>query len=191
MLSIGLVCLTLFFACWLLLSLPQTTLWDQSVSAFAYRQRRPWLNTIMLFFTELGKPLGICLVFAPQLFLPAVRLQLALPGGISITISWWLAYVLKRLIKRPRPLGQRLVEESDHSFPSFHATSSAAMYLSFAIGGSQLWPQLGWFWYSFPILIFLLIGISRIYLGVHYLSDILGGWFLGAAAAFLTAFFLQ
>lgn len=191
MLIAGFIYLGLFMVCWLLLRSPSTTVFDKLVSEFAYSHRRPWLTKVMLFFTELGKPLGVILVFLPQFFFPENRLQMALPAGLSAAVSWWLAFILKRVIKRPRPMGQRLVEESDHSFPSFHATSSAAIYVSFALGGFSIWPQLWLLWCTIPVLLFLLIGASRVYLGVHYLSDIIGGWLFGAAAAFFTAFLLR
>ena len=97
-----------------------------------------------------------------------------------------LSHVLKEAFDRPRPdIVPHLVEVSSKSFPSGHASSGAAIYLTIAaLIAAQLKESRS------RVLVFsaagaavFAIGASRIYLGVHYPTDIIGGWSLGAAWA--------
>ena len=97
----------------------------------------------------------------------------------SIWISSFIAIASKLIIARPRPELAVYMEKS-YSFPSFHATISVALY------GFIIWLFLSKFkkWKTRINLIFIwiiiafLIGFSRLYLNVHYLSDVISGWFL-------------
>ncbi len=119
--------------------------------------------------------------FRERCFLGLVGLSLVV-GDMGVTDG------LKHLVDRPRPFsvlsGVREVDEgkiswSDpsqgprgRSFPSGHAANNAALaYLATAFYG----PRMAWVW-----LWALLVGYSRIYLGVHYPSDVLAGWCVGA-----------
>lgn len=102
-------------------------------------------------------------------------------GIIIITnavITSILNRILKNIIQRPRPNGFRLIEESGYSFPSAHAMTSFAFYglLIFIIYKvvKTLWLQR----LSTIILSLLIIsvGMSRVFLGVHYTSDVLAGY---------------
>jgi undecaprenyl-diphosphatase len=94
----------------------------------------------------------------------------------------------KRIVDRPRP-GPDLVEHLDrwagesHSFPSGHSMGSMAIYLTLAILLSRWAPnrRCAVFTIAAGCLLALLIGFSRVYLGVHYPSDVLAGWIGGAA----------
>jgi undecaprenyl-diphosphatase len=94
-----------------------------------------------------------------------------------------LSHGLKALFDRPRP------DEVDHlvlvtspSFPSGHALLSAAVYLSLAAMLGREIPRLALRRYlmALAVLLTLLIGASRVYLGVHWPSDVLGGWVIGS-----------
>jgi len=71
------------------------------------------------------------------------------------------------------------------SFPSGHAELSATAYLTIAALLAQSQPsfKIGLYFIALAALLTILIGISRIYLGVHYPTDVLGGWCIGAAWA--------
>ena len=94
-----------------------------------------------------------------------------------------LNHGLKAAFARARPdLVDHLVEVVSPSFPSGHALMSAAVYLTLAglLGrrGVDAPVRRSLFWLAVALV--LLIGISRVYLGVHWPSDVLGGWVLGA-----------
>lgn len=97
--------------------------------------------------------------------------------------------LLKALFARPRPdAAQRLLEVSGHSFPSGHAMASTAIYglLICAVWHTGWPPRRKGLVTALLSLLILLIGFSRVYLRVHYPSDVLGG--IGAGLAWLALF---
>lgn len=90
---------------------------------------------------------------------------------------------LKLLFERPRPaLVEHLVGVSTPSFPSGHALLSAAIYLTLGALLAREFPQprLRRYFLAVAVTLTLLIGMSRVYLGVHWPSDVLAGWCIGA-----------
>ena len=94
-----------------------------------------------------------------------------------------LNLMLKYILRRPRPLGPHLVAASGFSFPSGHAMGSLAFYGLFMYLIYLYVPnrKLRWAGVLFMAIIIGCIGMSRIYLGVHYTSDVLGGYFISLA----------
>ncbi|NLR99247.1 phosphatase PAP2 family protein [Rhizobium sp. P38BS-XIX] len=104
----------------------------------------------------------------------------------SVLGGWALSTVLKLGVARARPdIVPHLVEVNDLSFPSGHAMVSAVTYLTLAalISGTRPYRSTRIFIIAAGILLTLMIGMSRVYLGVHYPSDVLGGWCAGASWA--------
>ena len=124
----GIICLLVFVVLLIALSLSDLQRFDELVTLKVIALRRPFITKIMLFFTKLGRATGVIIIIGALALVPPFRSAILKPAGLSLALSWGLAYLLKRLIKRPRPVGQRLVEEVDASFPSFHATCSSALY---------------------------------------------------------------
>ena len=91
-----------------------------------------------------------------------------------------LNQLLKRLLQRPRPTEFRIIEETGYSFPSGHSMVSMAFYgyLIYLIYRFVKNKYLKWISIVLLSLLICLIGISRIYLGVHYTSDVLGGFLI-------------
>lgn len=104
--------------------------------------------------------------------------------GISIfanlTIITVLNQILKRILQRPRPTKFRIIEESGYSFPSGHSMVSMAfygylIYLSYKYINNK---YIKWGLNFILGLLIVSIGISRIYLGAHYTSDVIGGFLI-------------
>ena len=110
-----------------------------------------------------------------------VLVALSVIGGTIISTG------LKALFDRPRPQLFETVHVFTASFPSGHATVSAVVYLT--IGAllaerAATWPARA-LYIGGAVLLTVLIGLSRIYFGVHYPTDVLAGWSVGAAWALL------
>jgi undecaprenyl-diphosphatase len=111
-----------------------------------------------------------------------VMLLVATLGGAAVSEG------LKLGFNRPRPdLVAHVVETTSMSFPSGHAMLSAVTYLTLGALLARTQEKQRWRGYILgaAILVTLLIGVSRIYLGVHWPTDVLAGWRLGAAWAML------
>lgn len=88
--------------------------------------------------------------------------------------------LLKNIFSRERPDFYRLIEISGYSFPSGHTTSATTMYLTLAIILISIKKELNkYFVFSIAVLGIVIIGSSRIYLGVHYPTDVMAGICLG------------
>lgn len=180
MLIVGIICLLVFVMLLIALSLSGLQRFDELVTLKVIALRRPFITKIMLFFTKLGRATGVIIIIGALALVPPFRSAILKPAGLSLALSWGLAYIIKRLKKRPRPVGQRLVEEVDASFPSFHETCSSALYCCIALGGGEVYLQFLPFLVIICLVIAGMIGFSRVYLGIHYLSDVVGGWLFGA-----------
>jgi undecaprenyl-diphosphatase len=116
---------------------------------------------------------------------------------VSVSGGALLSTILKLVVARPRPdLVPHLVEVSSASFPSGHAMLSAVVYLTLGALLSRVEgpPRVKIYVLSVAIALTLSIGLSRVYLGVHWPTDVLAGWCAGAAWAVLcwrVALFLQ
>jgi len=143
-----------------------------------------WLKQAMVDVTALGGETVLTLAAALTIgFLAASRhlLAAALVFGGTVTGSIAVAFA-KNLVGRERPaLVDHLVEVSSASFPSGHAANSAIIYLTIALVSIQVIPHRAarWFLFGATALLVAAIGISRVYLGVHWPSDVLAGWSFG------------
>lgn len=90
---------------------------------------------------------------------------------------------IKHIVRRPRPNVLRLVEESGYSFPSGHSMISIAFYglVIYFVYKNVNNKYLKWTLITLLSLLILTIGFSRIYVGVHYFTDVAGGLLLGLA----------
>ncbi len=98
----------------------------------------------------------------------------------NLVIVTILNVLLKNILQRPRPTEFRLIDESGYSFPSGHSMVSMAFYgfLIYLIYKNVKNKKIKWTLIIILSILICFIGISRIYLGVHYTSDVLGGFLI-------------
>ena len=106
--------------------------------------------------------------------------KIGLSIALNLFITTSLNLILKNILQRPRPTEYRLIEETGYSFPSGHSMVSMAFYgfFMYLIYKYVKSTKLKWISIILLALLILTIGVSRIYLGVHYTSDVLGGFLI-------------
>lgn len=140
------------------------------------------LTAIFKIITNFG---GVyCLIIIAILcaiFIKNKKIAFAIP--INLTLITMLNLLLKNIVERPRPIGYRLIDETGYSFPSGHSMISSAFYglIIYFIWKNVKNIKLKYISCILLALLILFIGISRIYLGVHYASDVLGGFTISIA----------
>jgi undecaprenyl-diphosphatase len=141
---------------------------------------------VALAVSALGNAWGVSVVLA--LAMLALRRRNAAIVALGVPVVAFLSdALLKLLVHRPRPPGALIPEPQSFSFPSGHATVAAATYLTIGLlladrlSGKMAKASC----VGVCAVIAIAIGASRVYLGVHYLSDVLGGLVLGTAWAFV------
>ncbi len=160
--------------------LTQTT--DQWVSLHIQAWWSPAVTQAMLWVTDLGRPLvlGGIAVAVGIILLVRKRWFAAIPALMGVAGGAFLVLPIKELVHRPRP-ETGLLTVSGYSFPSDHATVAALFFgflLCLFIPGRKP-GALKWLLIAFSIAGIVLISFTRLYLDVHWLSDILGGWLFG------------
>lgn len=129
--------------------------------------------------TQLGGAIFLIL-FAIILTLIIKNKKVGIYIWINLGISTLLNQGLKYIVQRPRPTEFRIIDETGYSFPSGHSMASAAFYgfLIYLIYKNIKNKYIKWgLIFTLSVLI-ILIGMSRIYLGVHYTSDVIAGFLI-------------
>ena len=149
-----------------------------------------WLEGAMRDITSLGSSsVLVLIVTAVIVYLLLIRKAgTALFILVAVAGGQLLSTLLKAGIDRPRPeLVSHLVNETSLSFPSGHALLSAVTYLTLGSLAARFLPgrTTKIFVLCLAVLTTLLVGVSRVYLGVHWPSDVLAGWCAGFAWAML------
>lgn len=161
---------------------------DRSIYEALYAGHRPALVVVARFFTALGEPTVLIVAgfLIAGLLWREGRGRFALSLLLVILIGRGLSEVQKYSIARARPnLEPHLVVVKTSSFPSGHATSSMIFYLTVALAlaaGTRWQRPLA----AAAVFLSLLIGLSRVMLGVHWPSDVVGGWSFGLLWVLLT-----
>jgi membrane protein DedA with SNARE-associated domain/membrane-associated phospholipid phosphatase len=157
---------------------------DRGVDDYLHSHATPSLTTFFLIITTLGSIEAIVLLgMVVATFLAWGRRWLFLGSWLAaVAGSAVLNHLLKGLFARPRPHFEHpLLVESSYSFPSGHAMESFVVYgmlAYFAVLALRSWESRVGVIFGAALLI-VLIGFSRMYLGVHYLSDVLAGYAAG------------
>jgi undecaprenyl-diphosphatase len=160
-----------------------TTSLDYLIHKTLQTLRSPWADQLMVHFTRLGD-LSVILIFAGSVT------GLLLLQGDRRTVGYWLAatlfgllvpVLLKYGLRIPRP-EPRVADLGPWSFPSAHVLRALTVYGFFAVMITRS-IQRDWRWVNYAVVAGMVaaIGLSRLYLGVHWLSDVAGSLLLGLA----------
>ncbi len=147
-----------------------------------------WLTHVVDDITSLGGTTVLCLITVLTVVYLLIMRQRSRGAFVAFSIlgGWAISVLLKIGIARPRPdIVPHLISVNDLSFPSGHAMLSTVTYLTLGALLSRIQTTKAARVYFIAVAIFLssIIGFSRIYLGVHYPTDVLGGWCAGASWA--------
>lgn len=149
---------------------------DSYIYHFLLEHRKNYLTTFLRAITNFGG--AICLIIISILciiFIKRKKYKLTIP--LNLLIISVVNFILKNIFSRPRPDEYRIIEETGFSFPSGHSMASAAFYgyLIYLIYKNVKNKKIRNILCTILSILILAIGFSRIYLGVHYTSDVVAG----------------
>jgi len=173
---------------WLAMLLFGTGRLDGAVYERLYAGHWPLLVKAALLLSSIGQPtvLVACTVILGGWLSFRGNARLALVLMLVILVGRALTEVQKYLVGRVRPaLEPHLVRAETHAFPSGHSAGSMIFFITLALAIAPERPWRGWV-IAIAVLVSLLIGISRVMLGVHWPSDVIGGWTFGLFWVLLT-----
>lgn len=114
--------------------------------------------------------------------------------AVTIVTGWAVNSAIKLVVGRPRPnIVSHLTEAGGTSFPSGHSFNSAVVYIAMALAFAAISPErrTRWTLIGLAVALTLAIAVSRVWLGVHYPSDVAAGWCGGAGWAFAASALLH
>jgi membrane-associated phospholipid phosphatase len=151
--------------------------WGLDIIRFIQLYANSPLTAVMRIITEFGGT-AVYVILLPFIYW-CVDEKKGVRLGLAVLVSAWINIGLKFLLNQPRPFFETydpalgLIPEELGGFPSGHAQNSLVMWTIIASWGKRKWL------YGIAAVICLLVSFSRVYLGVHFPTDILGGWILG------------
>ncbi len=156
--------------------------WDEPIQRAVESARTPTLNAVMAAVTELGDKYAIVVVVALMLPLVWKRCQSLAFVMVAATLARpLLEFTLKALADRPRPDLERLLPGNGPSFPSGHVLAAIALWGLLPPIVALFTNKRSWWWASVAVAGVLIASISasRVYLGVHWFTDVIGGLLVG------------
>ncbi|MDR0497158.1 MAG: phosphatase PAP2 family protein [Treponema sp.] len=180
--------------------IPEIYRWGIEVIRVIQRIENPFLTALMKFITELGtEKFYVPLILVIFWWIDEKR---GFRLGVLIIVSAWLNAFMKDVLKQPRPFilepSLGLAYESTYGAPSGHAQMSLCFWLPIAAWCAQVWAaksrsgkvrtQKQLLIWASAVLIILLMGFTRLYLGVHFPTDLFAGWLLAGVILALMFF---
>ncbi|MEE3362946.1 MAG: phosphatase PAP2 family protein [Anaerovoracaceae bacterium] len=172
----------------------KTARFDQSWLIALSESRAGWMTTMMELFTYIGTWQAIVVVCLLLLMYRNTMLSYGIPVSIAGIIELIVNHAIKVGIARPRPDDMYMVlHEGGYSYPSGHACAAFAVYFLLALLVIKYIPK----YRGSPrkstsallVTVAVMIGVSRAYLGMHYVTDVVGGQLLGLAIAMVVMLF--
>ncbi len=160
----------------------KTLAFDTMIREFIYHLRNENLTAILKVITYMGNWQTVTLICCLFLLIPKVRFYIGLPISFTAILCTIIYKALKVSFQRARPdITLHLIQQGGYSFPSGHSFTNFVFYglLIFLIRQKLKNKTIANTVTVLLSLLIFLIGFSRIYLGVHYPTDVLGGWALG------------
>ncbi len=157
--------------------------WDEPVQRFVEDSRTPALDSFFLGVSRLGSTIPVIVIGTAAVLITWHRCRaVALAIAFSMLARPLTEFLLKELVGRDRPELVRLVHGTGPSFPSGHVMATIALWglLPLVVG---LFTRRRTAWWASVVVagtIIVLVAASRVYLGVHWLSDVTGGIVLGS-----------
>ncbi|HUR81929.1 MAG TPA: phosphatase PAP2 family protein [Thermoanaerobaculia bacterium] len=150
----------------------------------------PWLRSAALDITALGGPtvLGLVVLAVSGFLVLQGMWRAGLFVASATSGAWFINAALKHLFQRPRPdVVSHLRDVMSTSFPSGHALTSAVVYLTLGALTMRIAKRriTKFYCMGMAMLMTTLVGASRVYLGVHYPTDVVAGWLIGLSWALL------
>lgn len=156
---------------------------ENLVYAEAVEHMNPFLTNIIRIITHLGDPIIVTSITILLVIIPKTRKRVGYPMAAAVIVSEALNLILKEIFARERPNILQLVNETTYSFPSGHAMINTTVYTMLGIFAIKYIrsKKIKISVVIMCIIMPLIISFSRVYLGVHYAGDVLGGMLLGFA----------
>ena len=176
------ILLILFIVIMILVITNNITSFDNTIYNYLISLRSNFMDFFMKSITQFGNTIPVIIIILVLMITLTSRKEIFLIGFNTI-LTVGSNQILKHIICRPRPDHIRLVTESGFSFPSGHAMISVCLYglLIYLVNKKIKNKVLKTILTILLVLLIIGIGISRIYVGVHYPSDVLGGYLLSLA----------
>lgn len=170
-----------------------TATFDSYVYSVISKYISPHRTEFFAAVSDIGGIAGYIIICLIILIIPKFRTKFGIPLSFCVLIAAVISSIIKPIFARPRPLGIALIPIDNFSFPSSHSASSFAFYflavLLVFFYKSDLFIRILTVIISTSMI--FLIGYSRIYLGVHYTSDVLAGYLLGLSVAITVFLFFK
>lgn len=147
----------------------------------------PVITGIVKAITHTGDAISVILICLGLIIIPKTKIKFGLPVSINVLVVEAINYTLKIIFSRERPNILRLITETSPSFPSGHAMISSAMYtmLSICVFRNVKNKKVKYTLITIFCILPFIIGMTRVYLGVHYITDVIAGWLLGISITFI------